>query len=208
MYLLSSWCRNAATAGSRAGGRMGRMLLVTWKGKKRGEVRSAEEFSADSPWQGVGRDKGKGGYGGKEKAIIKRLFLLLMCLTHLLNCRDSRVLTKSKQQVENQRGYSPDGAWYPSQAEPLRAVTSVRCATQWLCCSLSFWTGLPLGFILWSGRVSHKCHLSGCFGSPSLGPFSLQSVKGHFDSKEKQPGAFRGRIMLQPQQLCQFRGLS
>jgi len=44
IYLLSSWCRNAATAGSRVGGGM---QLVTWK-RKQGEVGSAEEFSADS----------------------------------------------------------------------------------------------------------------------------------------------------------------
>lgn len=116
MCLLSSWCRNAATAGNRVGGRM---LLVTWK-RKRGAVRSPKELSVDSWWQRAGRDKGKGGYEGKEKAIVKRQFLSLMCLTHLLNFRDSRGLrkSKSKQQVKKQRGYSPDGASYPSQAEP------------------------------------------------------------------------------------------
>lgn len=43
-----------------------------------------------------------------------------MCLTLLLNSRDSRGLRrrKSKQQVKKQRGYSPGGSWYPSQAEP------------------------------------------------------------------------------------------
>lgn len=66
----------------------------------------------------------------------------------------------------------------------------------------------PLWFYagIWEGFT--QVPSVGWFCQPRFGSIlPLQSVKGHFDYKEKQLGFFRGRIMLHPQQLCQFRGL-
>lgn len=47
-----------------------------------------------------------------------------------------------------------------------------------------------------------------CFCQPQFGSIlPLQSIKGHFDFKDKLSGDFRGTVMSHPPQLCQFTGL-
>lgn len=92
-----------------------------------------------------------------------------MCLTHLLGLRAE----KRKDQVQKQRLQlrwavvsQPDcfrgGFGELSPCEEHKSLPLVLLV-------LRAW--LPSGLTPSSGRVSHKCHLSGAFTRPNLGPF-------------------------------------
>lgn len=118
----------------------------------------------------------------ERKRLLKRKKennFLYSCLTHLLNSRESRGQrrSKNKQQVKEERGYSP-AEWDILARWSWLSEASESCHLgEEPVCSSSSWMWLPLGFVPRSGWFSHKGLLSGYFASPCLGPLHLAELR-------------------------------
>lgn len=152
----------------------------------------------------------RGKEGTKEKTVVKRQFLLLVLNSspELKGLR--RAEKKSKQRVSREVT-AQIGHGIPARLSRLGVVLeSCHLGEKHESLTLVLLVLLdlaPLWFytVTWEGFAQVPSVRWFC--QPQLGSIlPLQSIKGHFDYKEKQLGSFRGRITLRPQQLCQFIG--